>query len=172
MTPQEWTAVRRIARAEAQRAGGGGLPSVWTGEVQIYNEVLGGQGVRTLRGLAAVVSDLQTAVADASGAHGEVPCGDERAFGFEGGRVVSVQHGTGLGSDTAVLVRETALSYDPEGRIVSVLDVWEREGGLWAREVVLSYDDSGAVALVVRSGPGPFEVFGPSMPAAMAEGVE
>lgn len=158
MTPQEWQQVRRVARAEAQRAlasgAGGGLPSVWTGEVQVYNAALAEQGVRTLRGLAAVVSDLQAPRVDPA-----LPQGEERAFGFEEGRLVSVQHGTALGSDAAVLVRQTALHYDEDGRLESVEDTWEHEGEVWGRAVVLSYDEEGAVALVVRRGPCPLDVF-------------
>lgn len=161
MTPQELVQVRRIARAAAERANGGGLPSVWTGEVQVYNDALAEQGIRTLRGLAAVVSGLQTASVEApEGA----PRGSERAFGFEGGRLVSVQHGRALGSDAAVLVRHTALRYDEAGRLESVHDLWEREGELWGQETVLGYDDAGAVALVVRSAPGPLEFFLHPMP--------
>ena len=162
MTPQDIAQVRRIARAAAERASGGGLPSVWAGEVQVYNDALAEQGIRTLRGLAAVVSDLQAA-SEACGSPG-VPCSKERAFGFEGGRLVSVQHGTALGSDAAMLVRHTALRYDEGGRLESVQDLWEHEGELWGRETVLSYD-AGAVALVVRSAPGPLEFFLHPMPA-------
>jgi len=165
VTPQDIAQVRRIARAAAERASGGGLPSVWTGEVQIYNDVLAEQGIRTLRGLAAVVSDLQVASAEARASAGEVPSSNERAFGFEGGRLSSVQHGEALGSDAAVLVRHTALRYDESGRLESVHDLWEHEGEQWGRETVLSYDDAGAVALVVRSAPGPLEFFLYPMPA-------
>lgn len=164
MTPQELVQVQRIARAAAERASGGGLPSVWTGEVQVYNKALAEQGIRTLRGLAAVVSDLQVANAEARASAGEVPSGNERAFGFEGGRLSSVQHGTALGSDAAVLMRHTALRYDEGGRLESVHDLWEHEGELWGRETVLSYDDAGVVALVVRSAPGPLEFFLHPMP--------
>ena len=54
MTPQEWQQVRRVARAEAQRAlasgSGGGLPSVWTGEVQVYKTEGGSPESITVRG--------------------------------------------------------------------------------------------------------------------------
>ena len=57
MTPQEWTQIRRIARAEVRRAlesaSGGGLPQVWTNEVQIYNASLAKQGVRLDHGANA-----------------------------------------------------------------------------------------------------------------------
>ena len=176
MTPQEWTQIRRIARAEVRRAlesaSGGGLPQVWTNEVQIYNASLAKQGVRTLRGLAELVSGLQAASADAADSAVSVPLGEERAFGFDGGRLVSVQHGSELGADEAVVVRDTTLHYDERGRLESVEETWVHEGQPWGRSVVLGYDDAGMVALVVRSAPGPLEpvtVEAPSMDAMSEE---
>lgn len=175
MTPQEWTQVRRLARAEARRAlesaSGGALPLVWTNEVQVYNAALAKQGVRTLRGLAEVVSGLQRSSAGGCGPHVEVPCGEERVFVFEGGRLVSVQHGTELGSDVADVVRRTTLHYDEGGRLESVEETWAQEGEPWGRSVVLSYDDAGMVSMVVRGVPGPLEpVFEEAPP--MSEAVE
>ncbi len=152
MTPAQ---VRQVARDEARRvlasAPGGGVPAVWTNEVQVYNASLANQGVRTLRGLAELVSGLQVATDEGW------PRGAERAFEFEGGRLVAVQHGSDLGADTAVLVRRTTLRYDGRGRVESVQDTWTHDGHPWGRSVALGYDDAGQVALVMRRGPGPLE---------------
>ncbi len=155
MTPAQ---VRKVAREEARRvlagASGGGVPAVWTNEVQVYNAGLAKQGVRTLRGLADIVCKLQMGSEDGCG---EVPPQPERAFEFEGGRLVAIQHGSDLGADDAVVVRRTTLRYDHCGRLGLVCDAWTCEGREWGRSVVLSYDDAGQVALVMRSGPGPLE---------------
>ncbi len=155
MTPAQ---IRMVAREEARRvlagASGGGVPAVWTNEVQVYNAGLAEQGVRTLRGLADLVCKMQMGSEDGGG---EVPAQPERAFEFDGGRLVAIQHGSDLGADDAVIVRRTALRYDEGGRLESVNDIWDHEGRPWRRSVVLGYDDAGQVALVMRSGPGPLE---------------
>jgi len=148
--------IRQVARDEARRvlssAPSGGVPAVWTNEVQVYNDCLARQGVRTLRGLADIVCKLQTGnEGDCDGG----PRGSERAFEFEGGRLVAIQHGSDLGADDAVIVRRTTLRYDDRGRLESVNDIWDHEGRPWGRSVVLSYDDCGQVALVMRGEPGP-----------------
>jgi len=153
MTPAQ---VRQVAREEARRvlasAPSGGVPAVWTNEVQVYNACLARQGVRTLRGLADIVCKLQTGNEDGCDGGAREP---ERAFEFEGGRLVAIQHGSDLGADDAVIVRRTTLRYDDRGRLGSVSDVWDHEGCPWGRSVVLSYDNCGQVALVMRTSLGP-----------------
>lgn len=158
MTPAQ---IRQVVREEVRRAvssaPGGGVPAVWTNEVQVYNACLAKQGVRTLRGLAEIVCELQTGSDDGCCGHVKGPRGTERAFEFEGGRLVAVQHGSDLGADVAVVVRRTTLRYDDSGRLESLGDTWTHEGRPWGRSVVLSYDDSGQVVLVMRTDPGPLE---------------
>lgn len=156
MTPAQ---VRQIAREEARAAaverGGGSVPAVWTNEVQVYNACLAQQGVRTLRGLAEIVCSLQSG-GSGGGTHVGPPCAAVRAFGFEAGRLTSIEHGTDLGGDAAVVVRRTTLSYGDDGRLASVLDTWTHEGTPYGRTVTLSYDESGQVARAVCSSAGPF----------------
>ncbi len=156
MTPAQ---IRQVAREEARRAvagvSGGGVPSVWTNEVQVYNDGLAKQGVRTLRGLAEIVCGLQVASEDQCGGG---PRGPERAFEFDGERLVAIVHGSELGSDAEVVVRRTTLHYDEGGGLESVRDTWTHEGRPWGRSVALSCDNAGRVALVVRTGPGPLEL--------------
>jgi len=152
MTPAQ---VRQVAREEARRVlastPSGGVPAIWTNEVQVYNACLAKQGVRTLRGLADIVCKLQVVNEDGSGDARPQP---ERAFEFEGGRLVAIQHGSDLGTDDAVIVRRTTLRYDDRGRLESVSETWEREGRSWGRSVALSYDDAGQVTLVMRGDHG------------------
>ncbi len=158
MTPAQ---IRQVVRDEVRRAvasaSGGGVPSVWTNEVQVYNAGLAKQGVRTLRGLADIVCGLQVASEEQCGGG---PRGPERAFEFDGGRLVAILYGSELGSDAEVVVRRTTLHYDEGGGLESVRDTWTHEGRPWGRSVALSSDDAGRVALVVRTGPGPLESSG------------
>lgn len=141
MTPAE---IRQIARQEAERAvangGGASLPSIWTNEVQIYNSCLTSQGVRTLRGLAGVVCDLQSN--GGGGTANGPPCTAERFVTYEAGQVSRIDYGTNLGGDGASIERTQQFFRDDDGRVETILDTWTRDATLYGRTVTLTYDDA------------------------------
>lgn len=156
MTPADLAQVRQIASqaaaAAVANAPGGYLPSIWLGEVQLYNACLAQQGVRTLRGLANIVCNLQS-----GGSGVGPPCANEREFEFDvNGHLSTVRHGTDLSGAGRVVVRTTTITYDEDGHVNQVLDTWDQEGTLYGRSVTMTYSANGQIATAVCSAPAPY----------------
>jgi len=142
VTPAE---IRQIARQEAERAvangGGASLPSIWTNEVQIYNSCLTSQNIRTLRGLAGLVCQLQSNGGGGGGPVNGPPCSPERLFLYSGGQVSRINYGTDLQTETPDITRTQAFFRDDDGRVETIHDSWDIDGTSYGRLVNLSYDD-------------------------------